>query len=94
MYSKVKKRCLLLFFLKIERKHDSNLKSQLQKYLDDNEDNERIFANYDKFKKEIRRIFEIVNEKFTTKRNLQQITQRIATIEYAIKFQEQTQRIE
>ena len=70
------------------------LKSQLQKYLDDNEDNEKIFANYDKFKKEIRKNFEIVNEKFTTERNLQQITQRIATIEYAIKFQKQIQRIE
>ena len=70
------------------------LKSQLRKYLDDDENDTKIFANYDKFKKEIRRIFEIVNEKFTTKRNFQHITQRIATIEYAIKFQEEVEKIE
>ena len=62
--------------------------------MNDDENDTRIFADYDKFKEEIRRIFEIVNEKSTAERNLQHITQRIAAVEYAIKFQEEVEKIE
>ena len=70
------------------------LKPQLREYLDDDEDDTRIFADYDKFKEEIRRIFDIANEKSTAERNLQHITQRIAAAEYAARFQEEVEKIE
>ena len=65
------------------------LKSKFKKYLDNEKNENEIFKRYLKFKQKIRRIFEIVNEKFIAKRIVQHFTQKISTIEYAIKFQKQ-----
>ena len=83
----ISKRYLLLFFFKERVKRW--LKSKFKKYLDNEENKNEIFKRYLKFKQEIRQIFEIVNEKFIAKRIVQHLTQRISTIEYAIKFQKQ-----
>ena len=48
-----------------------------------------MFKRYLKFKQKIRRIFEVLNEKFIIIRIVQNFTQKISTFEYAIKFQEQ-----
>ena len=70
------------------------LKSRLRQYLDDDENIDDIFSNYDNFKKEIRRIFDIFNEEQTVERNIQHLTQRISAADYAARFQKQVNFIE
>ena len=70
------------------------LKFRLRQYLDDDEDIDDIFSDYDNFKKEIRRIFGIFNEEQTAERNIQYLTQRISAADYAARFQEQVNFIE
>ena len=65
------------------------LKPRLRQYLDDGEDIDDIFSDYDNFKKEIRRIFGTSNEEQTAERNIQHLTQRTSAADYAARFQEQ-----
>ena len=47
-----------------------------------------MFLNFDKFKNELRRIFDIFNEKQTAKRMIQHLVQKTSTLNYVVRFQE------
>lgn len=65
------------------------LKPNLRKYLDDNDEDEGgIFANFTKFKKELRRIFGTSNEEQTAERVIQHLYQKTSASDYAARFQE------
>ena len=73
-------------------------KSILRKYFNknekkDNEDIKRFFFKFINFKKKITRVFDIFNEKQTTKRNIQYIRQKSSIAKYAARFQEQANLI-
>ena len=80
---------ILFAFIFFRKKAKRWLKSNLRKYLDDEENEDDIFSNFDNFKKKIRRIFDIFNEKQTVERNIQHLTQRISAIDYVVRFQKQ-----
>ena len=61
----------------------------LRKHLDDDEDPEHVFARYDCFKTEIRRVFGVSSEEETAERAIQHLQQRTSAAEYAARFQEQ-----
>ncbi len=46
-----------------------------------------MFTNFDNFKRELRRIFEISNEEQIAKRVVQHLTQRTSATDYAARFQ-------
>ncbi len=71
------------------------LKSNLQKYLKNyNKNLYTIFTNFDNFKKELRRIFEIFNKKQIAKKVIQYLTQQIFAANYVAKFQKYINLIE
>ena len=61
-----KKILLTSIFLRERAQHW--LKSNLRKHLKNEEDSREIFINFDVFKKELRQVFEIFNERQITKR--------------------------
>ena len=61
-----KKTLLISIFLQKRVQHW--LKLNLRKHLKNEEDSKEIFINFDVFKKELRRVFEIFNEKQIAKR--------------------------
>ena len=63
------------------------MKFKLRKYLNDQKDLNKIFVNVKRFKLLFRQIFEIFNEKQTTKRVIQHLQQKIFATNYATKFQ-------
>ena len=67
------------------------IKPFLGKFLQDHEDEDEIFGNFNNFKTEIKRIFGISNEKATAVRVIQHLRQRTSAAEYAAKFQEYAQ---
>ena len=69
-------------------------KSKFRQYLNDDENIDNIFFNYNDFKKKIKRIFEIFNEKQIAKRNIQHFTQRTSATNFAVRFQKQVNLIE
>jgi len=52
-----------------------------------NEDKELIFDDYEKFKKELQQIFEIVNEKQATEQCIDILWQNESVIKYSTEFQ-------
>ena len=80
---------ILFAFIFLRERTKRWLKSNLRKYLDDEKNENDIFSNFDNFKKKIRRIFDIFNEKQTVERNIQHLTQRISAIDYVVRFQKQ-----
>ena len=70
------------------------LKSNLRKKFDDDEDDKKIFIQFSEFKKEIRRIFEISNEKQIAERVIQHLIQKTSASDYAARFQEHVNLIE
>ena len=85
---------ILFAFIFLRERTKRWLKSNLRKYLDDEKNENDIFSNFDNFKKKIRRIFDIFNEKQTVERNIQHLTQRISAIDYVVRFQKQVNFIE
>ena len=85
---------ILFVFIFFRKRTKRWFKSNLRKYLDDEKNENDIFSNFDNFKKKIRRIFDIFNEKQTIERNIQHLIQRISTIDYVVKFQKQINFIE
>ena len=74
LFNSVKKnRKTLFIFTFLRERAERWLKSNLRKKLDENEDNKEIFIQFSDFKKEIRRIFEIFNEKQIAKRIIQHL---------------------
>ena len=69
------------------------LKLNLCKKFNDNENNKEIFTQFSRFKKEIRRIFEIFNEKQTAERIIQHLIQKTSVNDYIARFQEHTNLI-
>ena len=63
------------------------MKSYFKKHFDDNENSKKMFSNFDKFKNELRKIFDIFNEKQTAKRMIQHLVQKTSTSNYVVKFQ-------
>ena len=66
LVSKNKKTLLTFIFFRERVQHW--LKSNLRKHLENEKDLREIFINFDVFKKELRRVFEIFNEKQIAKR--------------------------
>ena len=56
-------------------------------YLDNDEDSNSLFINYNNFKRKIWCIFEIFNEKQTAERIFQYIMQKISAVDYSVRFQ-------
>jgi len=63
------------------------LKSNLRKHLENGEDPEGIFINFDVFKEELRQVFEIFNERQTAKRVIQHLQQKTSAADYVARFQ-------
>ena len=85
---------ILFAFIFFKKRTKRWFKSNLRKYFDDEKNENDIFSNFDNFKKKIRRIFDIFNEKQTIERNIQHLTQRISAVDYVVKFQKQVNLIE
>ena len=69
LFNSVEKDCKTLFmFIFFRDKVECWLKLNFRKKLDDDENNKKIFTQFSEFKKEIRRIFEVLNEKQTAER--------------------------
>ena len=83
-----KDRKTLFVFTFLRKRAERWLKSSLRKKLDDDEDDKKIFTQFSKFKKKIRRIFEIFNEKQTAERIVQHLIQKTSTSDYTAQFQE------
>ena len=63
----------------------------MKTYLNDHSKNSNnVCTNFEIFKKEIQRIFDVFNEKQTTEKVVQYLRQETSTIEYAARFQEKT----
>ena len=61
---------------------------RLIEYLNDSKKNENdMFDDYELFEKELKRIFDISNEKQTAKRVIQHIVQKSSASDYAVRFQ-------
>ena len=89
-----KDRKTLFVFTFLRERAERWLKSSLRKKLDDNEDNKEIFAQFSEFKKKIRRIFEVSNEKQTAERVIQHLIQKTSANDYAARFQKHANLIE
>ena len=63
------------------------MKFTFRKYFTNEINDNKIFEFLIKFKKKIRNIFEIFNEKQIAKRVIQHLRQKISTIDYIVKFQ-------
>ena len=70
------------------------LKSSFRKKFNDDENDKKIFIQFSKFKKEIRRIFKVFNEKQTAERVIQHLIQKTSASDYAAQFQEHVNLIE
>ena len=70
------------------------LKSSLCKKLDEDENEKKIFIQFSKFKKEIRRIFKVFNEEQIAEQIIQYLIQKMLTSDYAARFQEHVNLIE
>ena len=74
LFNSVKKNRKTLFVFTFLRKRAERwLKSNLRKKLDNNENDKEIFTQFSEFKKEIRRIFEVFNEKQIAERVIQHL---------------------
>ena len=89
-----KNRKTLFVFTFLRGRAERWLKPSLRKKLNDNEDNKEIFAQFSEFKKKIRRIFEVFNEKQTAERVIQHLIQKTSVSDYAARFQEHVNLIE
>ena len=78
----------LFVFTFLQRRAEHWLKPNLRKKLDNDENDKEIFIQFSKFKKEIRRIFEVSNEKQTAERVVQHLIQKTSVSDYAARFQE------
>ena len=63
------------------------MKFNLKKHLKNHENSKRIFFNFNNFKKKIKRIFEMFNEKQNMKKIIQHLTQKTSALNYIVKFQ-------
>jgi len=63
------------------------LKPNLRKYLNNESDPSEIFISFSIFKKELRQVFEIFNEKKIAKRVIQHLQQKILAADYVARFQ-------
>ena len=70
------------------------LKPNFHKKFDENKNEKGIFAQFSKFKKEIRRIFEIFNEEQTAEQIIQHLIQKTSTSDYAVRFQKHVNLID
>ena len=60
---------------------------KFKKYLNENKNVIVIFFNFDVFEKKFKKIFDVFNEKQTTKRMIQHIIQKTLIFDYVVKFQ-------
>ena len=63
------------------------MKSYFKKHFDDDENSKKMFSNFDKFKNELQKIFDIFNKKQTAKCMIQHLIQKTLALNYVIKFQ-------
>ena len=89
-----KDRKTLFVFIFFRKRTECWLKSSLRKKLDDDENDKKIFTQFSKFKKKIRRIFEVFNEEQTTERIIQHLIQKTSASDYVARFQEHANLIE
>ena len=78
-----KKQKILFVTTRMKNKIFSSIKLIMMHYLHNQGDSTRIFFNFDNFKREMRVIFEIINEIFTFKRIFQYFIQKISIVDYA-----------
>ena len=89
-----KNRKTLFVFTFLRERAERWLKFSFRKKLDDDENDKKIFTQFSKFKKEIRRIFEIFNEKQIAERIIQHLIQKTSANNYAAQFQKHANLIE
>ena len=89
-----KNRKTLFVFTFLRERTERWLKPSLRKKLNDDENDKEIFTQFSKFKKEIRRIFEVFNEKQTAERIVQHLIQKTSASDYAARFQKHVNLIE
>ena len=63
------------------------MKLYFKKHFDDDENSKKIFSNFNKFKNELRKIFDIFNEEQTAKRMIQHLVQKTSALNYVVRFQ-------
>ena len=88
-----KKQKILFVITRMKNKTFNWIKLIIINYLHRDENLTRIFLNFDKFKKEIRAMFEIINEMFISKKIIQYLTQKTFTINYAQRFKKHANKI-
>ena len=87
-----KKTMLAVSYLRGRAQHW--FKPTLRKFLDDQEDDDDLFAQFSNFKKEIRRVFGETNEEMAAVRIIQHLKQRTSASEYTARFEEYSQLTE
>ncbi len=80
-----KKVLFVLTFLKDRAQHW--FKSQLKKYLNNDEDTRTKFSFFTEFEKKLQRIFKIFNEEQIAKRVIQHLIQKTSASNYIARFQ-------
>ena len=76
----------LFAFMYLWENAENWFKTTLRPYFENEENDDNIINDYDNFKKEIRRVYDIFNEKQTIERKIQHIVQIKSTVDYAVKF--------
>ena len=90
--SKKKKTLFAITYLRERAQHWMQFK--LAEYLNNSKKNKNeMFDDYKFFEKKFRRIFDVSNEKQTTKRIIQHIVQKSSASNYIVRFQKYTSLI-
>ena len=65
----------------------------LKVYLKEDTNSKKICTKFEIFKKEIQKIFDVLNKKQTAEKIVQYLQQKISTFDYATRFQEKANLI-
>ena len=84
----------LFAFMYLQENAKNWFKTTLQSYFKNEENDDNIISDYNNFKKKIRRVYDIFNEKQTVEKKIQHIVQVKSAIDYVVKFMEHVNLIE
>ena len=95
LFNSAEKDCKTFFvFIFFREKAERWLTLNFRKKFNDDEDDKEIFTQFSEFKKKIRQIFEVFNEKQTAERIIQHLIQKTSVNDYVARFQEHVNLIE
>ena len=89
--SLLKEKKIMLTISYLHKRAQHWFKSTLHKYLNDNEDEESLFINFENFKKEIHCVFRKTNKTMTAVCIIQHLKQQTSTFNYTARFKKYLQ---